>query len=121
LQIAHDEWRAGLSEAERVLARLKPVSQKQLYKMTKEQQLDSRWLSNTYRAPKGPKKVLDPVEKAAAYERDKKAAAKKEALRSEQEIADRKLHKKEVVAATKLRTESGWTEGQKHASPSAKT
>jgi hypothetical protein len=45
--------------------------------MTNEQQLDSRWLSNTYRAPKGPKKVLDPVEKAAAKERDKKAAAKR--------------------------------------------
>jgi hypothetical protein len=41
-QIAHDEWRAGLSEAERVLARLKPLHETELHKMTEEQQLASR-------------------------------------------------------------------------------
>jgi hypothetical protein len=42
-QIKHDEWLAALSEAERPFAKLKPLYEHHLAKMTEEQRLASRW------------------------------------------------------------------------------
>jgi hypothetical protein len=75
------------------------------------------------RGPRPKRKVVDPVAReallakraAAAKERDKKTAAKREAQRSEQEKKDRIAHTKQLDAASKLIREAEWTEEQKQA------
>jgi hypothetical protein len=117
-QQEHELWLSTLTEAERKLARPKPLDRNQLSRMTEREQLASRWLDNTYRAPRpAPASLLDPLAKEAWKIREKEKADAKKLLKESTWTAEQKqawkIREKEKADAKKLLKESTWTAEQK--------